>query len=108
MGDKLVLINSAISSLSMFMFCFFEAPKGVLKKLDTIDLGFSSNVMSIRKSTTQPNGVFMRSETHRMMRNFNLENQNKCLLSGQMSFSCQMESLVENGLWQDLLKRKCL
>ena len=34
MGGQLVLINSVLTSLPMFMMCFFELPKGVLKKLD--------------------------------------------------------------------------
>ncbi|WVZ73514.1 hypothetical protein U9M48_021813 [Paspalum notatum var. saurae] len=33
-SGRLVLMNSVLSSLPMFMFSFFEAPKGVLKKLD--------------------------------------------------------------------------
>jgi hypothetical protein len=33
-GERLVLINSVLSSLPMFMLSFFEIPKGVLKKLD--------------------------------------------------------------------------
>jgi hypothetical protein len=33
-GGRLVLINSVLSSLAMFMMSFFEAPKGVLRKLD--------------------------------------------------------------------------
>ena len=33
-GGKLVLINSVLSSLSLFMFSFFEVPREVLKKLD--------------------------------------------------------------------------
>ena len=33
-GGSLVLINSVLSSLSMFMLSFFEVPRGVLKKLD--------------------------------------------------------------------------
>jgi hypothetical protein len=31
-GSRLVLINSVLSSLPMFMFSFFEIPKGVLEK----------------------------------------------------------------------------
>ena len=31
---RLVLINSVLSSLPMFMFSFFEVPRGSLKKLD--------------------------------------------------------------------------
>jgi hypothetical protein len=33
-GERLVLINSVLSSLPMFMLSFFEVSKGVLKKLD--------------------------------------------------------------------------
>ena len=33
-GGRLVLINSALSSLAMFMLSFFDIPKGALKKLD--------------------------------------------------------------------------
>jgi hypothetical protein len=33
-GDRLVLINSVLTSLLMFMLFFFEIPKGVRKRLD--------------------------------------------------------------------------
>jgi hypothetical protein len=33
-GGRLVLLNSVLSSLPMFILSFFELPKGVLKKLD--------------------------------------------------------------------------
>ena len=33
-GGRLTLINSILSSLSMYMMSFFEIPKGVRKKLD--------------------------------------------------------------------------
>ncbi|WVZ69696.1 hypothetical protein U9M48_018443 [Paspalum notatum var. saurae] len=33
-GGRLVLINSVLSSIAMFMMSFFEVPKGILKKLD--------------------------------------------------------------------------
>ena len=33
-GGKLVLINSMLSSLPLFMFSFFEVPREVLKKMD--------------------------------------------------------------------------
>jgi hypothetical protein len=35
-GGWLVLLNSVLSSLPIFMMSFFELPAGVLKKLDTI------------------------------------------------------------------------
>jgi hypothetical protein len=33
-GGCLVLLNSVLSSIVMFMLLFFEVPKGVLQKLD--------------------------------------------------------------------------
>ena len=33
-GDRLVLINSVLTSLPIFLFSFFEVPKGVRKRLD--------------------------------------------------------------------------
>jgi hypothetical protein len=33
-GGRLVLINSVLTSLTMFMLSFFEVPKGVLEKID--------------------------------------------------------------------------
>ena len=33
-GGRLVLINSVLSSLLMFMMSFFEVPRGVLKKIE--------------------------------------------------------------------------
>ena len=33
-GDRLVLLNSVLSSLPMFLISFFEVPKGVRKRLD--------------------------------------------------------------------------
>jgi hypothetical protein len=33
-GDRLVLINSVLSSIAMFMLSFYEVPKEVLHKLD--------------------------------------------------------------------------
>jgi hypothetical protein len=33
-GGRLVLINSTLTSLAMFMVSFFEIPRGVLEKID--------------------------------------------------------------------------
>jgi len=33
-GGRLVLINSVLTSLAMFMLSFFEVPRGVLERLD--------------------------------------------------------------------------
>jgi len=50
-GGQLVLINSVLSSLAMFIMSFSKVPKGILKKLDFYRLAFSRKVTTIRKST---------------------------------------------------------
>jgi hypothetical protein len=57
-GGGLVLINSVLSSLPMFMMSFFKIPKGVLEKLDYYRSRFSGNVMSIIKNIDWLDGVF--------------------------------------------------
>jgi hypothetical protein len=39
-GGRLVLINSILSSLPMFIISFFEVLRGVLKRLNILDQGF--------------------------------------------------------------------
>ena len=46
-GGRLVLINSVLTSLAMFMLSFFEVPKGVLEKLDYYRSRFFCNRMNI-------------------------------------------------------------
>ena len=50
-GGRLVLINSVLSSLPMFMMSFFEIPRGILKKNWIIlDLGSFGKAMNIRRN----------------------------------------------------------
>ena len=49
-GGKLVLINSVLSNLPLFMVSFFEAPREVLKKLDFYRSRFFGKVTNIKKS----------------------------------------------------------
>jgi hypothetical protein len=51
-GGRLVLLNSVLSSLPMFMMSFFEIPKGVLKNLEIIsDQDFSGKALLKNTST---------------------------------------------------------
>ena len=62
-GGRLVLINSILSSLPMFMLSFFRIPKGVLKKLDYYrSRFFFGSVMSIRRNIDWQDGVFSASQ----------------------------------------------
>jgi hypothetical protein len=49
-GDRLILINSVLTSLPMFMLSFLEVPIGVRKRLDFFRSRFFGKVMDTRKS----------------------------------------------------------
>jgi hypothetical protein len=48
-GDRLVHINSVLTSLPIFMMSFFEIPKGVRKRIDFYPLDFFGKAIAIRK-----------------------------------------------------------
>jgi hypothetical protein len=50
-GGRLVLINSVLSSLTMFMLSFYEIPKTTLHKLDYYRSKFFGNVITIKRNT---------------------------------------------------------
>jgi hypothetical protein len=54
---RLVLINSVLSSLPMFMLSFFEVPKGVLEKIDYFQSRFFGKVIVRRKNIDSQNGT---------------------------------------------------
>jgi hypothetical protein len=55
---RLVLINSMLSSLPMFMMHPFRIPKGVLKKLTIIGPYSYGKIISTKRNTKLLNGVF--------------------------------------------------
>jgi hypothetical protein len=54
-GGRLVLINSVLSSLPMFMLSFFELSKGVLRKLTTFGQDFFDKIIVRRKNIGSQN-----------------------------------------------------
>lgn len=96
-GGQLVLINSVLSSLPMFMMSFFQVPKGVLKKLDYYRSRFywknDQLKWEIICQPKQQGGLGLQ----------NLEIQNTCLLSKWLYKLCN-----EEGMWQSLLRNKYL
>jgi hypothetical protein len=50
-GDRLILINSVLTSVPMFMLSFFEIPKGVRKRLDFLGLDFFGRATGIKRNT---------------------------------------------------------
>ena len=56
-GDRLILINSALTSLPMFMLSFLEVPKGVRKRLDLFRSRFFWQSDSHKKNIDLLSGV---------------------------------------------------
>ena len=103
-GGKLVLINSMLSNLPLFMFLFFEVPREVLKKLDFYRSRFfwQSNENKKKYRLTKWS-VLCCSKDQGGLGILNLDVQNKCLLS-----KCFFKLINEQGVWQTLLRRKYL
>ena len=103
-GGRLVLINSVLSSLPMFMFSFFEVPRQVLKRLDFYRSRFywqSDNHK--RKYRLVKWSVVCSPKEHGGLGVSNLDAKNKSLL-GKWLFKL----LNEEGVWQSMLTRKYL
>jgi hypothetical protein len=56
-GGRLVLINSVLSILPIFMLSFFEIPKGVLEKIDYFVRGFFGRMIARRRNADYQNRV---------------------------------------------------
>ena len=97
-GGRLVLLNSVLSSLPMFMMSFFEIPKG--KNLDHYRSRFfwqgSSNKHKYRLAKWD---ILCRPKDQGGLGILNLQLQNKCLLA---------KWLNTEGIWQTLLRNKYL
>ena len=81
-GGRLVLINSVLSSLPMFMLSFFEIPRRVLKKLDYFRSWFFWQSDEHKKKYTLTKWeVVCVSKDQGGLGVLNLDVHNKCLLS---------------------------
>jgi hypothetical protein len=100
-GGRLVLINSVLSSLPMFMMSFFEMPKGVLEKLDCFRSRFIGKMIIIKKYRLVKWEIMCQPKDQGGLGIQNLEIQNKYLLSKWL-----FKLLNEDGLWQELLRNK--
>nr|ABF94719.1 retrotransposon protein, putative, unclassified [Oryza sativa Japonica Group] len=103
-GGRLVLINSVLSSLAMFMLSFFEVPKGILKKLDYYRSRFFwQSDGHKRKYRLARWSVICTPKDCGGLGIQNLNVQNKCLLSKWL-----YKLINEDGVWQKLLRKKYL
>jgi hypothetical protein len=102
-GCRLVLINSVLTRLVMFMLSFFEVPRGVLKKIDYYRFRFywQSDQHKKKYRLMRWNIICQPKEQGGLgIQNINV--QNRCLLSKWLF------KLINEGIWQKLLKRKYL
>jgi hypothetical protein len=103
-GDRLVLINSVLTSLPMFMLSFLEIPIGVRKRLDFYRSRFfwQSDEDKRKYRLTRWN-IICRPKDQGGLGIEVLELKNKCLLSKWL-----FKLLNEEGMWQELLHNKYL
>jgi hypothetical protein len=81
-GGRLVLINSVLSSLAMFMISFFEMPKGVLQKIDYYRSRFFWQGDDHKKKYRLTRwDIISQPKDQGGLGIHNLEIQNKCFLS---------------------------
>jgi hypothetical protein len=103
-GDRLVLINSVLTSLPMFMLSFLQIPVGVRKRLDFFRSRFfwqsDENKKKYRLSKWN---MLCRPKDQGGLGIEVLEIKNRCLLSKWL-----FKLLHEEGVWQELLTNKYL
>jgi hypothetical protein len=82
LGGRLVLINSVLSSLPMYMMSFFSIPKGVLEKLDYYRSRFFWQCDEHKKKYRLAKwSILHKPRSAGGMGIIDLDIQNKCLLS---------------------------
>jgi hypothetical protein len=103
-GDRLILNNSVLTSLPMFMLFFFEIPIGVRKRLDFYRSRFfwQSDGHKIKYRLSKWN-IICRPKEQGGLGIEVLDLKNKCLLSKWL-----FKLLNEDGVWQELLRNKYL
>ena len=103
-GDRLILINSVLTSLPMFMLSFFEIPIGVRKRLDFFRSRFfwQSDGNKKKYRLTKWN-IICRPKDQGGLGVEVLEIKNKCLLCKWL-----FKILNGDGVWSELIKNKYL
>jgi mannosylglycoprotein endo-beta-mannosidase len=103
-GGRLVLINSVLSSLPMFMMSFLRIPKGVLKRLDYYRSRFYWQCDEHKKKYRLAKWSILRQpKSLGGLGIIDLEVQNVCLLSKWI-----FKLINEEGEWQMMLRNKYL
>lgn len=101
-GGRLVLINSVLSSLPVYMLSFFEIPRKVLEKIDFLRSRFYWQSEDEKKKYRLAKwGVLCQPKEVGGIGIKNIDSQNKCLLVKWL-----FKLANEEGMWQQILKRK--
>jgi hypothetical protein len=77
----LVLINTILSSLALFILSFFEIPKGILHKLDYYRSSFLTGDNYKKKYMLAKWNIIYRPNDQDELGILDLEIKNKCMLS---------------------------
>jgi hypothetical protein len=100
-GGPLVLINSILSSLSLFMLSFYEVPKGILEKMDFYRSRFFWQGHNHKKKYKLAKwNIICKTKDQGGLGILDLVEQNKCLLSKWL--------FNRDGAWQQLHRNKYL
>jgi hypothetical protein len=103
-GDRLILINSVLTSLPMFLLSFFEIPIGVRKRLDFFRSRFFwQSDQNKKKYRLSKWNMVCRLKDQGGLGIEVLEVKNNCLLSKWL-----FKIINEEGMWQELLCNKYL
>lgn len=104
-GGRLVLVNSVLTSMSMFLFSFFEIPVGVRKRLDFFRSRFfwQSDEVKTKYRLTKWD-ITCRPKEQWGLGIENLEVKNRCLLSKWLF----RISVKTEGMWVQILRKKYL
>src|ERR1043165_188116 len=104
-GGRLVLINSVLTSLPMFLLSFFEVPVGVRKILDFYRSRFFWQSDETKKKYRLARwDIICRPKEQGGLGIKNLEVKNRCLLSKWL----YRLSVETDGMWVQILRNKYL
>ncbi|WVZ53496.1 hypothetical protein U9M48_004427 [Paspalum notatum var. saurae] len=102
-GERLVLINTVLSSLPMFILSFFEVPRGVLKRMDYFRSRFFWQIDQHKKKYWLAKWeILCQPKDQGGLGILDLDLQNRSLLSKWLFKLCK------KGIWQQLLRNKYL
>ena len=102
LGVRLVLINSVLTNMVLYMISFFQLPKGILRRLDYFRSRFFwQGDCENKKYRLAKWSVVCSPKDQGGLGIHDLEVKNRALL-GKWLFKL----LSEDGVWQTLLRRK--